>query len=75
MGGLSPALGETGVDSGIFWATQPEALMSIRTERSTKDRCIMNTIYMDVRKESGYNIFGTLAIPIDILYGTVIFPK
>ena len=57
MGGLSPALGETGVDSGIFdgggefWATQPEALMSISTERSTRDRCIMSRIYMDMRKE------------------------
>ena len=57
MGGLSPALGETGVGSGIvdgggeFWATQPVALMSISTERSTRDRCILNTIFMDLRKE------------------------
>ena len=57
MGGLSPALGETGVDSGIFdgggefWATQPEALMITSTERSTRDCCIMNIIYMNLRKE------------------------
>ena len=64
MGGLSPALGDTGVGEagggvclrffgggGDFLATQSEALMSRSTERNTKDCCILKTVYLDERNE------------------------